>query len=655
MSSTLASKYAPKPANVTPPSAPQSPSSPTSPSAPLTGSLYVGELDTSVTEAMLFEIFNRIGPVASIRVCRDVITRRSLGYAYVNFTSASDAERAIKELNYSLIQGRPCRIMFSQRDPTLRKTGAGNIFIKNLDPSIDNKGLHGVFEQFGKVLSCKISLDEQGRSMGYGFVQFDSSEAANRAIENINGMLLNGRKAYVTHHIPKKERQVQIEEQRSHFTNVYVKNLPLDVNDDELRTMFGKYGPITSATVAKDEDNLPKGFGFVNFQNHEDARRAVEEMHDTDYFGKKLYVSRAQKKTEREQELRKQYEEARIEKLNKYQGVNLFIKNLDDDIDDERLRQEFSPFGIITSAKVMRDETTNISRGFGFVCFTEADEATRAIAEMNGRMIGSKPIYVGLAQRKDVRRSQLEAQIAQRNMQMQHQQHPTPNAFAPAQMFYNGSAGAMAPTQPPQMFAQSSVMAPRPRWQPPQPSSPSPPQQQSPVTSNSSYVHIQRPSPPQQRVPPASGNGSYVHVQHPPQQPTINTNVYIQRPPIATTNSSPVQVQRPSLPQQPPEMTPPTPAAQPSQQPAQSPAPAKDRLTVDYLSTLSPQMQKQTLGERLYPLIYRRQKQYAGKITGMLLEMEIPELVSMLENEKDLEYAIQGAMEVLQRHFNVNV
>jgi polyadenylate-binding protein len=66
---------------------------------------------------MLFEIFNQIGPVASIRVCRDAVTRRSLGYAYVNYHDASDCEKAMDALNFSIIKGHACRIMWSQRDP----------------------------------------------------------------------------------------------------------------------------------------------------------------------------------------------------------------------------------------------------------------------------------------------------------------------------------------------------------------------------------------------------------------------------------------------------------------------------------------------------------------------------------------------------------
>lgn len=166
---------------------------------------------------------------------------------------------------------------------------------------------------------------------------------------------------------------------------------------------------MSSLLIQKDENNNSKGFGFVNFVNSEDAERAVEQLHDTEYYGKKLFVSRAQKKSEREDELRRQHlQELRIEKPVKYQGVNLYVKNLSEEVNDEILRKEFSKYGQITSAKVMRDEITGLSKGFGFVCFTLPEDATEAVLKMNGHKILSKEIYVALAQRKEDRRTFLE-------------------------------------------------------------------------------------------------------------------------------------------------------------------------------------------------------------------------------------------------------
>ncbi|CAG8538776.1 7548_t:CDS:2 [Ambispora leptoticha] len=619
------------------------------PAAPqASASLYVGELDPSVTEAMLFEMFNMVGPVASIRVCRDAVTRRSLGYAYVNFHNVLDGERALETLNYSLIKNKPCRIMWSQRDPALRKTGTGNIFIKNLDKMIDNKALHDTFSAFGKILSCKVAM-EDGTSKGYGFVHYETAEAAEHAIKNVNGMLLNDKIVYVGHHIPKKERQSKLEEIKAKFTNIYVKNLDTEVTLEEFTELFERYGKITSAVIATDENGNSKGFGFVNYENHEEANQAVSDLHDTELKGKKLFVARAQKKHEREEELRRQYEQAKLEKLSKYKGVNLYIKNLEDDIDDEKLRQEFSVYGVITSAKVMRDDKGQ-SKGFGFVCFTTPDEATKAINEMNGRMIGTKPIYVAEAQRKDVRKSQLEAQINQRN-QLRIQQAAgipagpsgyLPNIF-PQPAFYattNQRGGVVFSPQP----GIVPTAGPRSRW--------FNPAQQPP------YV------PPAMNIQSSTNAGRGGRNQRQPGLARGGANQQSTRPQNTTTTQ-----QQPPSPASQQQSTSPNPRNNisgvgrghykfnanvrnngPTGLPGQSTTTNPPALTAAALAAAQPEQQKQMLGEQLFFKISPQQPELAGKITGMLLEMDNGELLHLLESPEALDNKVNEAVTVLKQH-----
>ncbi|RWA05363.1 hypothetical protein EKO27_g9742 [Xylaria grammica] len=705
------------------------PSSAQTPHPAASASLYVGELDPTVTEAMLFELFSQIGSVASIRVCRDAVTRRSLGYAYVNYNTTADGERALDELNYTQIKGRPCRIMWSQRDPNLRKSGQGNIFIKNLDAAIDNKALHDTFAAFGNILSCKVAQDENGNSKGYGFVHYETDEAAAAAIKHVNGMLLNEKKVYVGHHIPKKDRQSKFEEMKANFTNVYVKNISTDASDDDFRELFEKYGDVTSSSLARDGEGKSRGFGFVNFTTHESAAKAVDELNGKDFQGQDLYVGRAQKKHEREEELRKSYEAARQEKANKYQGVNLYIKNLDDEVDDDKLRQMFSEYGPITSAKVMRDtipegedetqgkdkenqkesgdeskeegekkekkgdKKLGKSKGFGFVCFSNPDDATKAVAEMNQRMFNNKPLYVALAQRKDVRKSQLEASIQARNqirMQQAAAAAGMPQPYMAPPVFYppgqqpgfppqggrgmpfpggmgmpgvqggrpgqfnaaygspqGGRNGAMPQQMPPNMYIPGQFPPGAPYGQPGNPQfmaamaqaqqaalgggrgAPAP---RGPMQGMPGNMGMQGPGtmpgyPPNSRQggPAGRGGGNNRNNQQGGQFPQGGRGAPSQPVGNAPPAAAPQELTQASI----------------LQQQLQA-------------SAGNPGQQKQMLGEAIFPKISVIQPELAGKITGMLLEMDNAELVQLVDDDAQLRAKVEEAMAVYDEYVKTN-
>ncbi|KFV49781.1 Embryonic polyadenylate-binding protein, partial [Tyto alba] len=615
-------------------------------------SLYVGDLHPDVTEAMLYEKFSPAGPIMSIRVCRDVATRRSLGYAYINFQQPVDAERALDTMNFEVIKGRPIRIMWSQRDPGLRKSGVGNVFIKNLDDSIDNKALYDTFSAFGNILSCKVVCDENG-SRGYGFVHFETHEAATRAIETMNGMLLNDRKVFVGHFKSRKEREAEFGARALEFTNVYIKNFGDDMDDDRLREIFSQFGKTLSVKVMMDNSGRSKGFGFVNFEKHEEAQKArgsslppfppqaVADMNGKEINGRMVYVGRAQKRLERQSELKRKFEQIKQERVSRYQGVNLYVKNLDDGIDDERLRKEFSPYGTITSAKVMTEG--GHSKGFGFVCFSSPEEATKAVTEMNGRIVSTKPLYVALAQRKEERKAILTNQYMQRLATMRALPGPLLGSFQPAPGYF------LPPLPQPQtratFYSPSPVLPVRPatRWsaQPSRP--PSTPILRAAVpprrllsnisTMRQASTQVPRVSPQAQRV---ANIGTQTVSTRVSSLPTPPRGAPQYKYSLAVRNVQPMGHMLPMVASQVGE-----PAVHVQEQ---------EPLTASMLAAAPPQEQKQMIGEHLYPLIHAMHPSLAGKITGMLLEIDNSELLLLLESPDSLHSKIEEAVAVLQAH-----
>ncbi|KAK1337427.1 LOW QUALITY PROTEIN: hypothetical protein QTO34_002054, partial [Cnephaeus nilssonii] len=289
---------------------------------------------------------------------------------------------------------------------------------------------------------------------GYAFVHVETQEAADKAIEKRNGLRPRTAQVFVGRCKSGKEQEAELEA-KAKLTNVHIKNFGEGVDEESMKGLFSQFGKTLSVTVMRDPSG--KSRGFVDYEKHEDATKGCGR----DEWKINKWESCTQKTVEQQAELKWKFEELKQERISRYQGMNLYIKNLDDTIGDEKLRKEFSPFGSVTSAKVMLEDER--SKGFGFVCFSSPEEATKA---MNGGIRGSKPLYVALAQRKEEQKAHLTNQYMQRVAGMRALPADAILQFQPAPAGYFLPAIPQAQGRPPyytpNLLAQ---MRPNPHWQ----------------------------------------------------------------------------------------------------------------------------------------------------------------------------------------------
>lgn len=264
-------------------------------------------------------------------------------------------------------------------------------------------------------------------------------------------------------------------EQRNQEATAYVGNLDEKVTEEVLWELMIQGGVVVNVHIPRDKvTSTHQGYGFVEFRTEEDADYTIKIMNMIQLYGKHIRVNKASQ-----------------DRKNLDIGANLFIGNLDPDVDEKLLYDTFSAFGGITQTpKIMRDLDTASSKGFGFIGFDSFEASDLAIECMNGQYLCNRQIVVQYAYKKDSagerHGSQAERLLASSN----------PNKLKPHTRFaaLPGAPTGM-PVPPPQMAIPPPPPVPAAMIPPPPP----PPGGIPPPPPSSSAVPPPPPPPPQFR------------------------------------------------------------------------------------------------------------------------------------------------------------
>lgn len=266
-------------------------------SLPKDANVVLRNLNKRISSRELTDHCSSFGEIISCYVKTQMVDNvsESCGYGYVQYNDSAAAKKCIEEMNGKEINGQTVVAEIFVPSSQREKPGLSNLYIKDFPEDWDQtrieQWLDQEFSAFGKIQSKAVFIDKNHKKF-YAFVALDSPEAASKAQQTIHGKQVEeggtGSAIYVNIAIPKNRRLRQIQSQRAkkkNETNIYLRSIKMEVSEEQLKTVFQKYGEITSTCLKEWEGNVGSGiskkqFAFINYVDPKSAQELMAKYKD---------------------------------------------------------------------------------------------------------------------------------------------------------------------------------------------------------------------------------------------------------------------------------------------------------------------------------------------------------------------------------------
>lgn len=172
------------------------------------------------------------------------------------------------------------------------------VYVGSINFELREEHVRQAFIPFGPIKKIDLSWDPLTmKHKGFAFVEYDLPEAAQLALEQMNGVLLGGRNIKVGRpsNVPQAAPLIeQFEQEAKKYARIYVASVHPDLAEDDIKSVFEAFGRVKSCTLAP--DTMPgkhKGYGFLEYENQQSATDAIASMNLFDLGGQYLRVGRA--------------------------------------------------------------------------------------------------------------------------------------------------------------------------------------------------------------------------------------------------------------------------------------------------------------------------------------------------------------------------